>query len=424
MVFQSDGNSALAYRSALEALRNGVPNGEAVRILGCNQPQAEAEFSELLAKAGDAATPPESAMGMLVSGDFGTGKSHLLTYLEGQALDRGFVCSKVVISKETPLFDLGKVFKSAVESGRMPDHSGRLMEELGLALKPGSQAYDQFYRWAHETDRLSQIFPASLRVHEDSSDSELNHEIEGFWGGDRIRVARVKGGLRQVRQLQSYSFTAQKVADLPPQRMRFATELIKAAGYKGWVVLLDEIELVGSYSLLQRGRSYSELARWMGQVVGEAHPGLVVVGTVTDDFATAIIDPAGTKKDRDYVPARLQARFTDIVARAETGMRLLERQSMRLNPPTDDDVQRTIEKLREAYRVAYQWDAPRLGIMAGGVGFQNRMRYKVRSAINEWDLMRVYPNSRPDTVSDEYRPTYEENLDLERESKDDAGDGC
>ena len=270
MPIHVDENHTLTCRRALEALRNGVPNREAVNILGCKQPGAESRFEEMLTSVADKDNPPEGALGMLVSGDFGSGKSHLLTHLEHQALSRGFVCSTVVISKETPLYDLGKVFKSAVDNGRMPNRSGRLIEELGQALKPDSEDYANFFRWANDTEsnRLSQMFPASLLVHERSRDLELNSEIEHFWAGDRIKISRVKDGLRQIEQIQSYSFRAPKAAELPPQRLRFVIELIKAAGYKGWVVLLDEIELVGSYSILQRGRSYAELSRWLGQAVG------------------------------------------------------------------------------------------------------------------------------------------------------------
>ena len=229
----------LSCRRALEALRNGVPNRDAVERLGCNQPRAEGDFTKLLNRITDAENPPEGALGMLVSGDFGAGKSHLLTHLEHQALSRGFVCSKVAISKETPLYDLGKVFKSAVENGRMPGRRGRLIEELGQALKPSSDAYAAFFQWANKTAHeglLSQMFPASLIVHERSNDLELNGEIEAFWGGERIRLARVKDGLRQIGQLQNYSFRAPKAVELPPQRLRFATELIKGAGYRGWVL--------------------------------------------------------------------------------------------------------------------------------------------------------------------------------------------
>ena len=76
-----DGQLALAYRRALEALRSGVPNQEAVKVLGCNQPQAENQFATLLRQCGDHQHPSASALGMLVSGGFGAGKSHLLSYL-------------------------------------------------------------------------------------------------------------------------------------------------------------------------------------------------------------------------------------------------------------------------------------------------------------------------------------------------------
>ena len=426
MVTQIEKGHALTYRLALEALRNGVPNREAVKLLGCNQPQAEMRFTDMLTKTGRADNPPGNFLGMLVSGDFGSGKSHLLAHLEHMALSQGFVCSKVVISKETPLYDLGKVFKSAVDSGRMPGRNGRLMQELMQVMRPDSRAYADFYTWANDaamSGLIHPIFAASLLVHERSGDMELNDEIESFWAGDRILVSRVKAGLRDIGQARTFSFRAPKAADLPPQRLSFAIELIKAAGYRGWVVLIDEIELIGSYSILQRGRSYAELARWLGQAVSETYPGLVVVGTVTDDFASFNISPDGTKKDHDYMRAKLEAnpRYNHIVARSETGMRLLEQECEPLSSPSDDDVNATVEKLRQLYSGAYGWDAPALTGNAGGAGFQGRMRYKVRAAINTWDLLRLYPGSKPETESDEFILRYEENLDLERQSKADAG---
>ncbi len=422
MASDEKGNRKFECRRALEALRNGVPNRDAVKILGCNQPDVESRFDDMLTRASDTDSPPHGAMGMVVSGDFGTGKSHLLNHLEVCALSKGFVCSKVVISKETPLYDLGKVFKSAVDNGRMPDRTGRLIEELGHMLKPDSPRYANFFQWANETksNGLNQIFPASLLVHERSNDFELNNEIEYFWSGDRIKVTRVKDGLRQIGQLQNYSFRAPKARELPPQRLRFVIELIKAAGYKGWVVLLDEIELIGSYSQLQRGRSYAELTRWLGKAVDELYPGLVTVGTVTGDFAPFVISPGGDKKDRDYVVPKLAVRYSGIIPRAETGMRILEQECIPLKQPDDTEIQHTINKLMELYSAAYEWEAPNLKAEGHGAGYQNRMRYKVRSSINQWDLLRYYPDYVPETEGDEFRHKYEENVDLERESKDDA----
>lgn len=411
----------LTKRRAVEALRNGVPNRDAVAMLGCNQPRAEETFSALLAGAEGAGGQAGDALGMLVSGDFGSGKSHLLAHLERLALARGFVCSRVAISKETPLYDLGKVFTSAVENGRMPDRRGRMIEELGLVTDWRSRASRNFLQWAESaaaSGELSGMFPASLLVYERLNDIELNGRIESFWAGERIKVSEIKSGLASIGQKQSGSFRAPRAAELPPQRLRFAIELIKCAGYKGWVVLLDELELIGSYSILQRGRSYAELARWMGRSV-ESYPGLVAAGTVTDDFASAIISPDGAKKDRDHVGPRLaKSRYASIAALAQGGMRFLEQSCVPLNAPSEDDVNDTIEQLRKIYSEAYGWDAPRLAGRTGGAGVRARMRYKVRAAINEWDLLRIYPGAAPDTVVDEFRATYEEDADLERKSGD------
>ena len=356
-------NSSIARRLAIEALRSGVPNRAAVQILGCNQPHVENRFLKMLGKPTEGDHLKQSARGMLVSGDFGSGKSHLLVHLEHLALERNFICSKVPISKETPLYDLGKVFTSAMENGRLPDRSGRLVEELGLSLSPNSNDFAAFFRWANEAaanGTINQLFPASLLIYERLNDQFLGGDIESFWAGSRILKSKINDGLRQIGQQQNYRFRMPKAAVLPPQQLRFALELIKGAGYRGWVVLLDEIELVGSYSLLQRGRSYSELARWIGQASGEEYPGLIVVGTVTDDFATAIISPDGQKKDHDYIRPKLEnnARYRDIAGRAETGMHMLERNCVPLQPPSKDDVSATVEKLRTLYSGAYNWDAP------------------------------------------------------------------
>lgn len=419
--------SVTTCRRALEALRNGVPNRDAVRLLGCHQPEAERQFDELLTKAADVDAPPEDALGLLVSGDFGAGKSHLLTYLEQLTLSRGFVCSRVAISKETPLYDLGKVYKSAVENGRLPKRRGRLIEELGQSLNFNSAAYARLYEWtnrAAEAGIFNRMFPASLMVYERlNGDLDLHWDIERFWAGEKIKISRVKDGLRQIGQYRTYTFGAPKAAELPSQWLRFATQLIKGAGYKGWVVLLDEIELIGSYSLLQRGRAYAELARWIGKAVGEKNPGLVVVGTVSGDFATAIISTDG-KKDRDYVgPKMASSRYMELAPRAETGMRLLEQACQKeLGRPAEADIQDTLEKLRQVYSTAYGWDAPPLAAEIGGDSHRNRMRYRVRAAINEWDLRRLYPGATPEIEGEEYRLAYTEDRDLERGSENESTD--
>ncbi len=419
---------SLKNRRALEALRNGVPNGDAVAVLGCNQPAVESDFNELLSRellsrASHESEPPESSVGMLVAGDFGSGKSHLLGWLETQALARNFVCSRVVISKETPLFDMDKVFRSAVENGRVPEITGHMVEELAQKLDYNSQSYTDFFEWANREDNgLHRILPATLMIHKKDKDSDpdLLNQINWFWSGERIQLKDVRDGLRHVGEIQSYPFRAPAARDMPPQKLRFLLELIKAAGYRGWVILMDEIELVANYSVLQRARSYAELTRWMGQAADEKYPGLVVVGTVTADFASVVLDE---KEDRDKAAPRLRARQRDAdnlaAARAETGMRLIERGQHLLADPDDEMLSNLYDRLKVIHSEAYSWAAPDIdhNISQGG---RRRIRSFVRRWINEWDLRRLYPDSEPDIEETELQFRYEEDTTLEQPHSDDS----
>ncbi len=420
----ANGNTTrLKNRRALEALRNGVPSGDAVAVLGSNQPDVEREFNTLLTRASDQTNPPDSSVGMLVAGDFGAGKSHLLGYLETQALAQNFVCSRVVISKETPLFDMDKVFKSAIENAQAPGITGQMVEEVAHKLDYNSESYTKFFRWADREDNgLHRILPATLAVHERYDDFELLNEITWFWSGEKIGLKRVRDGLRHINQLQTYPFRAPSMKDLPPQKLRFVLELIKAAGYRGWVILMDEIELVANYSLLQRARSYGQLARWMGQAADENYPGLILVGTITGDFASVVLDE---KEDRDKAAARLRARQRDedtiAAARAETGMRLIERGVHPLAEPDDEMLTNLYAQLRTIHSDAHGWHAPDID---HGIGRESRRRIRsfVRRWINEWDLRRLYPGSEPDIEEIELEFRYEEDRDLEKEIRERATD--
>lgn len=412
-------------RRALEALRSGVPNRDAVAALGSNQPAVEADFRHMLELAG-AEPRPQAGHGMLVAGEFGAGKSHLLGGLEALALEQDFVCSRVVVSKETPLFDLGKAFRAAVFSGRVPDTTGQMVEELAQRLDPNSDRYREFSRWAHEEDSgLHRIFPATLTVHEHSRDQELASEIAGYWSGERMAVGRVRHGLREAGQLAEYPFRAPLQRDLPPQRLRFVLELVRAAGYRGWVVLVDEIELVANYSILQRARSYAEMARWMGRDVRERYPGLVFVGTVTADFAAVVLDEKG---DRERVVPRLRdrGRAEDSLAasRAEIGMRLLQSNQHLLAEPTGAMLGDLYGRLREIHSRAYGWPAPDISTGIGQPG-RRTIRSFVRRWIHEWDLRRLYPDAEPEIEENALHFSYREDSALEEAAPEDgaAADG-
>ncbi len=81
MSTQTSAQSPVAYWRAVEALRSGVPNLDAVKALGCSHPQVEERFRQMLAALEGGFRQGTGPQGLLLAGDFGSGKSHLLEYL-------------------------------------------------------------------------------------------------------------------------------------------------------------------------------------------------------------------------------------------------------------------------------------------------------------------------------------------------------
>jgi len=415
-----DTDRQLLYRRALEALRNGVPNRHAVSLLGSNQPEAEDAFSDRLASVQSAAQEGKQVAGLLIAGGFGSGKSHLLDYLEHAASSKNFVSSRITISKETPLFDPSKVLLAAIDGAVVPGVRGEAIREIALRLQPGSGKYAEFFEWADSpSSGLSQTFAATVLLYERlNNDPELVDEITSFWSGERLSVGRIRQGLKQINCSGEYSLKPVKIKELAVQRFLFASRLILAAGYAGWILLIDEVELVGRYSLLQRGKSYAELARWMGRVKGAAIPGLMTVAAITDDFSLAVLQEKG---DREKIGARFRAKGTDefrsLAGRADTGMRLIEREALTLQPPDESALRDTYGRLKEIHGKAYGWDPPEIPWASSTM--TRRMRSYVRRWVNEWDLRRVYPGTEISTGEEqELRLTYEQDESLEQPSEE------
>ena len=408
-----DAGRSVQRRRALEALRAGVPNRDAVMVLGSMQQGVDDRFSQLLDAIGAAPAGP-SPGGMLIGGGFGTGKSHALEHLSHVALSEGFVVSKAVISKETPLYDPVKVYRAAIEAAKVPGRPGSAIDEIAAGLQVDSAAYADLYRWAHQDDApVDSRFAATLFLHEYArGDEEFADRIVQFWAGDPLPVADLRRRLKEAGAAATYRLDKIRERDLSVQRFRFLSRLVRAAGHRGWVVLLDEVELIGRYSALQRAKSYAELARWVRGDRDDPAAPLGAVLTTVDDFEGQVL--VG-KNDVELIPKRLRAKGTAedelLAGMAETGMRIIERDQVQLQPPGREELDRTYVQLRQIHAEAYGWDPPDVGGLERLPS--NRMRQYVRAWINEWDLRRLDPGYQPEMTAAELVVDLGEDTDLE-----------
>lgn len=408
-------------RRAIEALRNGVPNCDAVAVLGCNQPDIENKFCQQLKNTKQAIANGDKNEGILVAGDFGSGKSHLLEYLMHLALEQNFVCSKVVISKETPLFDPAKLYRAAAEAAIVPGKRGSAMTEIATALKFNSQSYADFYQWIHQKAGLNSRFAATLFLYERmKNDPEFSNRIIRFWSGDKIGASEIKKYLKACREPVTYKIESITTKDLALQRFQFAARLIIAAGYSGWVLLIDEVELISKYSLMQRAKSYAELARWIGKLDDSNYTGLTVVATISEDFQSKILEG---NDDFEKVPGRLRAKGTEsdllLASQAERGMRAIQKEAKEiilLKAPDKEMLGQTYEKVQAIHAKAYNWDPPPVQSIKSMT--TTRMRQYVKGWITEWDLTRLDKSYRPEIEVEPLEQDYKEDKDLEVETEE------
>jgi hypothetical protein len=409
-------------RRAIEALRAGVPNRAAIRLLGTPENEISERFLENLQFCRQRLKDSEQAPGQVIAGGFGAGKSHLLGYLKELGLNENFIVSWVVISKETPLFDLRKLYVSALRNATVPNFIDDAMTAVLSKLRPKSDTYDDLVQWAESAEEeLSPLFPALLHLFpHPNTNPERIQQMARFFSGGQLSFANVKQWLRELGAVKLFPLKTIKQQELARQQLRFIPRLIAAAGYSGWVLLLDEVELISRYSVLQRGRSYAELARWLGLDAEEKVPGVVTVAAITDDFTSEVINK---RRDDEQVPLKLASRNEQKTAeRARLGIETLERKQVLLQTPNPALLEVCLNKIRRFYSDAYGWDVAAADI--GEITAAKSMRQYIKSWITTWDLERLY-DSRPDIETVLVAPDYEENKDIElvaKQSGDDPND--
>ena len=354
----------LEARMAIEALRAGVPNRAAIRQMGTEQTGIEHAFDAALSAAWADAVPARAgtATRIGIAGGFGTGKSHLLGYLAEVARQQGFVVSRIVVSKETPLSHPGHVLAAALRDAALPDRPDDPIAACVTALREQPEALEAMEIAVGTQDAgFAPIFAACLfLVRRASTPPETLRRIARLWSGAKMSVSAIRQALVAAGAGRMYSLKAVPAAALTRQLARFVPLLFRAVGYAGWCILLDEIELIGRYTPLQRALSYAALGAWLGLDGERRMPGIVTVYAITDDFVTAVIN---ARLDSEKLPERLmlKGRATE-AALARSAIRHIERTVLqnRLLPPTLNDLTTCHDKVRRLYSTAYDWPAPPL----------------------------------------------------------------
>ena len=177
----------------------------------------------------------------------------------------------------------------------------------------------------------------------------------------------------------------------PPSLPRSASvssaSLFRAAGYAGWCVLFDEVELIGRYAPMQRALAYASLATWLGLDDAVRFPGIAVVYAITDDFVAAVIEH---RQDEDKLPERLRLKGRDADAvRALAAYATSRIRCRRIASPrrARTNWRATAGGCARLYTAAYDWNAPELPEIERTA--TRTMRQYIKAWITQWDMLRV-----------------------------------
>lgn len=406
-------------RRAIEGLRSGVPNAPAVDALGIEQPGIMRAFEQRLEALirHDGVPIP----GFVIEGDFGTGKSHILRYLEQASLKRKIATSSVTISKETPLGDLSAVFRNAILSLTYPDERiGGTLGAIFERLDTNSERYVDFYKTiCSDGSGLDSLFQASVLLYDSySGNPEIVEQLVLFWDGGPPQVPLWRALLKDVEAAPRIRSVA--LSDLAMQRFRFAALALRAANFAGWLLTIDEMELIAKLSLPARTKAYVATDRLFSFRTGSDNRGLtdtIVVGAITTDLIGELLN---TRDERTYLPR--QARINEETASAAlSGLDSLASSNWRHMIRNDVELSETWCVLRALYHAAYKseiTDPSVLGEYNDDMARRN-MRQNIRSWIWSWDLARLDPTYSSNIVADEvsYDLTEDEDIDVpERET--------
>ena len=158
-------------RHIIEALRSGIPSRAVGQYFSEARPKIMKEISNRL----DMVCDQGKSSGMIISGKYGEGKTHLLNTVFNLAHSNNMVVSYLSLSKETPMDKLYLVYQKIIQNTYLPKRrQPGFMHELEK-ISANSPVANEMLLYAAkqlETDKLYYLFRSYLNT-EDSDEKFL-----------------------------------------------------------------------------------------------------------------------------------------------------------------------------------------------------------------------------------------------------------
>ena len=328
-------------RVIIEGLRSGIPYRETADTMTVGRQDNLRSLASLMETVAAGRRP--KTFGQIVRAQYGEGKTHLLHAMASQAWDANWVVSLVSLSKESPLDRLDHLYPKIAQNLMRPGSRVAGLQPLVTEALQASLFLSES-RALSLSDRTRLVLDNLAR--QDAGFEDLVGDLEGNF----LTAVELKR-IHRENFSKSIQLPASRVKDEVPYYFLLVDWLIQRAGYQGWLILFDEVELMGKFGRGGRARSYGNLGRFLAGM-GER---TVSVWAVAGNFQKDVLIDRG---DVERAPEWLMSRPQDVNSVAWARLALDELSSARpLEPPSAVAVKELIGQVFRLHQEAYGWTA-------------------------------------------------------------------
>ena len=383
----------------IEALRSGVSSRAVGHYFSSARPEIMSHISRKLNKLGELG----ESSGMIISGKYGEGKTHLLNTVFNMAHENNMVVSQISLSKETPFDKLNLVYKKLLSNTYLPNRLQPGFRSVFQNMTPNSKEASDLLLFASkhlENDKLFFVLRSFLNVDDAEDRFLLMADLEGDYINNAL-----------LRQIYKRIFTQPAKFNVPFSKTKHSMDyftlishLFKLMGYNGWVLLFDEAELLGRLGKKARLTAYKNMAPFLFPEKYSHLESVFSIFALTSSFMEDVIE---AKHDFDSISEA----FVDKTSR-EPAEKVLKQiaEAPQLHPLTQDEILTVFQKVHEFHARAYDWN-PEINVqtllkLTSSRGYL--LRTRIRAAVEQLDQIYQYGQTGDIQVKTLVQPKYSE----------------
>jgi hypothetical protein len=391
-------------RRVIEALRSGIPSRAVGQYFSEARPQIMKKVSDTL----EGICEGNASEGMVISGKYGEGKTHLLNTVFHMAHMNKMVVSYLTISKESPFDKLYLVYQKLIANTYLPGREQPGFTYVLDQITPNSPVASDLLLYTAkelETDKLYYVLGAYLNTEDQEEKFQLLSDLEGDFIPNPVLKKTYKRIFNRPVKFNTNFAKTKHSRDY----LLFMSHLFKKLGYNGWVILIDEAELTGRLGKKARLNSYRNLSEFLmpAQELESVYTLVALSASYSEDVIEA---------KHEY--QNLEETFPDSPEPYRSVLKMLEN-AEQLAPLTKAEVTDVISRIISFHEKAYGWTANvNSGLVIAETGSSGYLlRTKLRSAIEYLDQLYQYGDAGETQVDELESELYEEipSLELLRE---------